>query len=74
MADYPAYQKNSQVATQPATVDGPAFVAPDGTKTAQELFIEQQWRDVEKSNLGARHPLALNRDSAYVTSDPYDVP
>lgn len=40
--------------------------------TVEELAVHQQWRDADLANLGARHPLSLNRDNtSFVTTDPY---
>jgi hypothetical protein len=70
--DFPTWEKNATKPTQAVTVDGPEFDDnADGSKTAQEVFIEQQWRDVESSKLGERHPLSINRDASQVTADPY---
>lgn len=68
--DFPPFVKNATVATQAVTVDGPAFI-PNDTRSAEERWIDQQWRDVEDNKIGATHPLSLNRDSARVTADPY---
>lgn len=71
MADFPTYQKNTQTPTQEVDITPPAF-DPDDTRSAEERWIDQQWRDADAVRLGARHPLSINRDSANVTTDPYD--
>lgn len=71
MADFPAYAKNSAVETKPVVVTGPSDMTG---ATAQDRYLKQQWKDVAESDLGATHPLSINRDnSTYVTSDPYNV-
>ena len=71
MADFPTFQKNATVATQEVDITPPAFNESD-TRSAEERWLDQQWRDADAAGLGKNHPLALNRDSEYVTTDPYD--
>lgn len=71
MADYPPYAKNKQTPTRAVTVTPPTYNAND-SRSAEQRWLDQQWRDVAETTLGARHPLALNRDSDYVTTDPYE--
>lgn len=66
--DFPTFDKNAVKPTQAITVDAPAV---DPSDEASERFVEQQWIDVERSGLGATHPLSINRDSDNVTADPY---
>ena len=70
--DFPTFEKNATQPTQALVVDAPDF-DPNDTRSAEERWIDQQWRDVEEQGIGATHPLSLNRDSAHVTTDPYDV-
>lgn len=75
MADYPDYttRDNSTRVNLPATVTPPAFDADAShAKTPQALAVEQQWRDVKTSGTDKQHPLSINRDSSYVTDDPYE--
>ena len=76
MADFPTYTKNDPRPTQPLTVTAPTYDAnEEASKTAQEVFVEQQWRDVaEPGGAAELHPLSINRDASQVTTDPYDVP
>jgi hypothetical protein len=68
--DFPAYSKNATVETKPLTISAPAI---DGDDTAEERWLKQQWKDVKESGVGEMHPLSINRDSANVTGDPYNV-
>lgn len=68
--DFPTFEKNATKPTQALTIEPPAF-DPDDARSAQERFVDQQWRDVAASGEGASNPLSLNRDSEYVTADPY---
>lgn len=52
--------------TTPVTINPPAF-DKDDTRSADERFVDQQWRDAAKSGLGATHPNAINRDAGYVS-------
>ena len=70
MADFPTYEKNAQRETLEVDITPPAF-DPDDNRSAEERWIDQQWRDADAAGLGARHPLSLNRDSDHVTTDPY---
>ncbi len=72
--DFPAFQKNATVETQEVDITPPAFDDnADHSKTPEEVFIEQQWRDADASGLGKTHPLSLNRDAAEIgnAGDPY---
>ncbi len=68
--DFPTFEKNATVPTEPIEVTPPADTTG---ATASERFVKQQWKDVAASDLPTAHPLSLNRDSQYVTDDPYDV-
>lgn len=72
MADFPSTtatdRSNAQTATQEVVIDAPDF---DASRSAEERWLDQQWRDADAAGLGKRHPLSINRDSSYVTSDPY---
>jgi hypothetical protein len=68
--DFPTFQKNATVETQPVVIEGPDELTG---ATAEERWIKQQWRDAEESGVGETHPLSINRDSPYVTDDPYTV-
>lgn len=68
--DFPSYEKNAQRPTQELTINAPAFDAED-TRSPEERWVDQQWRNVKAAGVGRSHPLSLNRDSALVTTDPY---
>lgn len=70
MADFPTYEKNAQRPTQEVDITPPAF-DPEDARSAEERWLDQQWRDADAAGLGKRHPLSINRDSANVTTDPY---
>jgi len=72
VANFPTFEENANRPRQAIEIDPPEFDAnADGEKTAQEVFIEQQWRDVAANGLASTHPLSINRDSDLITSDPY---
>lgn len=76
MANYPdPVQDDKQSPRQPVGVDPPAYDAnEDGSKSQQELLVEQQWRDVVNQDVNTQHPLSINRDEKPpVTTDPYTV-
>lgn len=70
--DFPTSEKNSQVETQEVDIQAPAF-DPNDERSAEERWIDQQWRDADKRGLGKEHPLSLNRDHANIGNarDPY---
>lgn len=68
MADWPSYTKNAQVATQAVTITPPSDTTG---ATAQDRLLKQQWKDAAASGVAKDHPLSINRDSSYVTDDPY---
>ena len=73
--DFPTFEKNANRPSAGAiTVSPPAFDSNSGhAKTDAAVFVEQQWRDVALStnDVTKVSPLSLNRDSSYVTADPY---
>lgn len=66
--DFPSFEKNAPRPTQAVTIEPPEV---DADASAEERYIQQQWIDAEKSGVAAEHPLSLNRDSDFVTADPY---
>ena len=68
--DFPTYTKNATVETKPLTITAPPDVP---SETAEQRWLKQQWRDVKEQGIEKTHPLSLNRDSGYVTTDPYNV-
>lgn len=70
--DFPQYEKNKQTATQEVDIEPPAF-DPNDSRSADERWLDQQWRDADKVGLGKSHPLSLNRDHANIGNarDPY---
>lgn len=68
--DFPTFEKNATAPTQAVTIDPPAFDAEDA-RTAEERWLDQQWRDAAASGVAKIHPLSINRDSDHVTADPY---
>ena len=76
--DFPTFEKNQPRPSAGAiTVAPPAFDADAGhAKTQEALIVEQQWRDVAAgtNDVTKVSPLSLNRDSDYVTADPYTAP
>ncbi len=73
MADFPSFDKNANRPRQALEITPPEFDSNDDkSKSAEELFVEQQWRDVAaEDGAGEQHPLSINRDSDLVTDDPY---
>jgi len=50
--------------TTPLTINPPAF-DPNDTRSAEERWVDQQWRDAKKAGLGERHPQSINTDTSY---------
>lgn len=73
MADFPdPTLDDKQTPREAITVSAPALDRnEDHEKSAEQLAVEQQWRDVEALGLDKQHPLSINRDSDLVTDDPY---
>lgn len=72
MADFPTFTKNATQPTQEVDITPPVF-DPNDARSAEERWLDQQWRDADAAGLGKRHPLSINRDSPNVTNDPYSV-
>lgn len=70
MADFPTFEKNATRTTQEVDITPPTF-DPEDSRSAEERWLDQQWRDADAAQLGKTHPLSLNRDSDHVTTDPY---
>lgn len=70
MARFPTYEKNATAPTQEVDIDPPAF-DPDDQRSAEERWLDQQWRDADARELGKAHPLSINRDAPHVVTDPY---
>lgn len=70
---FPSYQKNAQIETHAVSINPPSYDSTDA-RSAAEKFVDQQWRDAAGSwlDLGGRHPLSINRDSEFISSDPYN--
>ena len=68
----PEYKKNAQrkhpgaLEIEAPELDTDESVESDSEKTAVDLFVEQQWRDVAGSEVAKLHPLSLNRDAEQV--------
>lgn len=73
MATWPAAVADDAPNPHQAIVVSPPAYADNSShaKSDADVFVEQQWRDVVTNKAVGQHSLSLNRDSAYVTDDPY---
>ena len=67
--DFPTYQENGTKVTQQLTFALPTR-EESAAKTPEEQYLDRQWREVA-DGAGKEIPLSINRDSDYVTADPY---
>lgn len=50
--------------TTETPITPPAIVAND-TRSAQDRFVDQQWRDAARLQLGKTHPKSINLDTNF---------
>ena len=50
--------------TTAVSITPPAFGAND-SRSPEERWIDQQWRDADAAGLGERHPKSINPDTSY---------